>query len=175
MNFLKKLSLLLVMFCFSNCEKDKNTNTLKIELDTVIKENDSIHIYYKEDSTIDFNENQSFWKTVNGISKNQKINFIFPDSIHPKQLRLDFGNSINQKEVVINQITFKYKKEVFSLQGKEIYYYFRIDDSVTELDKNLGVLKRKDTLQTRGPSLYPKGNKLIELLTILYKKEDNAK
>lgn len=175
MNFFKKLSLLLLMFCFSNCEKDKNTNTLKIELDTVIKENDSIHIYYKDDSTIDFNENQSFWKVVNGISKNQKINFIFPDSIHPKQLRLDFGNSINQKEVVINQITFKYKKEVFSLQGKEIYYYFRIDDSVTELDKNLGVLKRKDTLQTRGPSLYPKGNKLIEQLTILYKKGDNAK
>lgn len=175
MNFFKKLSLLLLMFCFSNCEKDKNTNTLKIELDTVIKENDSIHIYYKDDSTIDFNENQSFWKVVNGISKNQKINLIFPDSIHPKQLRLDFGNSINQKEVVINQITFKYKKEVFSLQGKEIYYYFRIDDSVTELDKNLGVLKRKDTLQTRGPSLYPKGNKLIEQLTILYKKGDNAK
>ena len=72
MNFFKKLSILLMMFCFSNCEKDKNTNTLKIELDTVIKENDSIHIYYKEDSSIDFNENQSFWKTVNGISKNQK-------------------------------------------------------------------------------------------------------
>lgn len=154
----KTIPLLLLYF---SCTQTKETTTLKIEIDTVIQESDSIHVFYTTNQSIDFNENQSFWKVVNGSSKNQKIEIEFPKDTLPKQLRIDFGNSIHQKEIVLNKIDIQYKSNRLTLQGKEIYYYFRIDESVTELDKELGILKRKDSLQTRGPSLYPKGNQLF--------------
>jgi hypothetical protein len=170
---MKKISLLL-LFCFS-CTQPKETTTLKIEIDTVIQKKDSIHVFYTTNQSIEFNETDSFWKKVNGSKKNQKITLLFPKDTLPKQIRIDFGNSIKQQEIILNKIDFQYKDKHFSLLGKEIYYYFRIDESVTELDKELGALKRKDSSQTRGPSLYPKGNKLTEQLNLLYKKEADVK
>ncbi|WP_445709944.1 hypothetical protein [Flavobacterium sp.] len=153
----------LLLLCFS-CTQPKETTTLKIEIDTVIKESDSIHVFYTKNSTLEFNENSSFWEKVNGSDKNQKIILQFPKDTFPKQIRIDFGNNIKQQEIVLNKINFQFKNKSFSLLGKEIYYYFRIDESVTELNKGLGVLKRRNSLQTRGPSLYPKGDNLFNKL-----------
>ncbi|KIX20495.1 hypothetical protein SY27_11295 [Flavobacterium sp. 316] len=147
------------------CSNSNTTNKFLLKIDSVIQETDSIHVFYTTNSTIEFNEKASFWKKVNGSSKNQKIEFLFPDTILPKQIRMDLGNNINQQEIVLNKVDFQYKNKSFSLQGKEIYYYFRIDESVTELDKELGTLKRRDSLQARGPSLYPKGDNLFNKLS----------
>lgn len=154
---------ILTLFIFTSC-KCETTYNFKVEIEIVMQESDSLHIFYKDNNSIDFDENQSFWKVVNGSSKNQKIEIEFPKDTLPKQLRIDFGNSIHQKEIVLNKIDIQYKNNRLTLQGKEIYYYFRIDESVTELDKELGILKRKDSLQTRGPSLYPKGYQLFDKL-----------
>lgn len=164
MKIVKSVTLFLFCFLLLFCTKNTKVNQFKLQLDCVIKNSDSIHVFYTTNQSIDFNETNSFWKKVNGSEKNQKIEFLFPDTIHPKQIRIDLGNNINQQEIVLNKVDFQYKNENFSLQGKEIYYYFRIDESITKLDKELGVLKRKDSLQTRGPSLYPKGDNLFKLL-----------
>ena len=139
-----------------------------MNLDVVLRENDSIHIYYTKNASVTFIEKQSFWKKVAGSKKNQTVSVIFPDSIIPKQIRIDFGRNIKQPEIILNEITFAYREKKFSAKGEEIYNLFRVDESNTEIDKLTGSLKRKIPTQNSGPSLYPKGNKLNNRLIQLY-------
>jgi len=168
MNFFKTICVLLIFAFFTNCENKEKTNSLKMNLDVVIKENDSIQIYYTKNTSIAFVEEQSFWKKVLGSKKNQTISVIFPDSILPKQIRIDFGRNIKQSEIILNEITFSYKEKSFSAKGEEIYHLFRIDESNTQIDKLIGSIKRKISTQSTGPSLYPKGNKLNNRLNRMY-------
>jgi hypothetical protein len=168
MNFFKTACILLILTFFTNCENKEKTNSLKMNLDVVIRENDSIQIYYTKNTSINFVEEQSFWKKIAGSKKNQTISLDFPDSIQPKQIRIDFGRNIKQPEIILNEITFAYKGKSFSAKGEEIYHLFRIDESNTEIDKLIGSLKRKTPTQSTGPSLYPKGNKLNNKLNQMY-------
>ncbi len=168
MNFFKTACILLILTFFTNCENKEKTNSLKMNLDVVIRENDSIQIYYTKNTSIDFVEEQSFWKKISGSKKNQTISVDFPDSIQPKQIRIDFGRNIKQPEIILNEITFTYKEKSFSVKGEEIYFLFRVDESNTVIDKLVGSLKRKEPNQATGPSLYPKGDKLYNKLSQLY-------
>lgn len=171
MKIYKGISLIL-LFCFSiGCEDSQKKNHLSIEIDAIIKENDSIQVFYTTDNSINFNENQTFWKKVNGNKKNQIISMHFPDTIKPKQLRMDFGRNIKQQEIVLNEIIFSYKEKNFSAKGEEIYRLFRVDNSNTSIDKLTGSLKRKDTSKINGPSLYPYSDKVHKTLVLLYSKK----
>lgn len=152
------------LFALIGCQKHSKTTDFKIDLDVLIKENDSLHVFYTTTKSIDFNETDSFWKKIKGSKKNQIITLNFPDTIAPKQVRIDFGNNAEQKEIVLNEITFLYKKKLLNSKGKDIYRYFRVDESNTILDKHTGILKRRDTLEAKGPSLYPNGDFLYEKL-----------
>ena len=156
------------MLLFFNCENNNNTNQLVVNIDAVIQQPDSINVYYTKSKDINFTDEQSFWTKVTGNKKNQNIQIVFPDSILPKQIRLDFGKNIAQKDIVLNKISFSYKNKNFSAKGKEIFYIFREDQNNTIVDKSIGSIKRKNPKQENGPSLYPKGDKLFNRLNQLY-------
>lgn len=171
MKTIKILSLVTVLLLFFNCENNNNTNQLVVDIDAVIQKSDSINVYYTKSKDINFKDEQSFWIKVAGNKKNQNIQIVFPDSIQPKQIRLDFGRNISQKDVVLNKMDFAYKNKNFSVKGKEIFYIFRVDENNTIADKLNGSIKRKDPKQVNGPSLYPKGDKLFNRLNQLYSKK----
>jgi hypothetical protein len=153
---------------FLNCHKKDNNNQLAMYIDAVIQQSDSINVYYTNNKSIEFIDKQSFWTKVTGNKKNQNIQIVFPDSILPKQIRLDFGKNIAQKDIVLNKISFIYKNKNFSAKGKEIFYIFREDQNNTIVDKLNGSINRKNPKQINGPSLYPKGDKLYNRLNQLY-------
>ncbi len=165
---MKKLLLFIVLSVLFACGKKKNVNNFYVNLDVVIQESDSIRVFYKTDGKINFNEKDAFWTKVKGNKKNQVINIKFPKDILPNQLRIDFGNNPSQPEIIINKLECVYKTNSFALKGKEVYLLLRVDENNTILDKDLGLLKRKNLNQKNGPSLYPVGNKLklrLEKLT----------
>lgn len=165
---IKKVYLFFSLVLLASCNNITNTNSLVLSIDAVIQKSDSINLYYTINNTINFNDKQSFWTKVIGNNKNQNINIIFPDSIKPKQIRLDFGLNKKQPEIVLNKFTFSYKNKELSLKGKEIFNTFREDQNTTSLNKLEGSFKRKFFNQTTGPSLYPKGDKLYIILNKLY-------
>jgi hypothetical protein len=165
---IKHFTLSFIVTFLVACTNTKPAHSLKIDIDAVIQKPDSIAIYYTSTKSVEFYGEASYWLKVNGSRKNQRISFVFPDSIQPKQIRLDFGRSITQKEVVLNKIDFAYQNKKFSLKGKEIFYMFRIDENNTILDKLNGSIKRNTKDQINGPSLYPKGDKLFNKLNQLY-------
>lgn len=165
---IKGTTLFIILLLFVNCNKETKTTSLVLNIDAVIKTTDSINTYYTINNSIEFNDKQSFWIKVKGNKKNQKIQIIFPDTIQPKQIRLDFGRNIKQPEIIVNEMKFSYKGKDFTAKGEEIYYLFRVDDSNTTINKLTGSLKRKEKNQIIGPSLYPNGDKLYRKLNQLY-------
>ena len=159
---------LFASFFLISCKKESKTNSLVLDIDAVIQTTDSINVYYTTNRSIEFNDLQSFWTKVIGNKKNQNVQIIFPDTILPKQIRIDFGRNVSQKDIVLNKIDFAYKNKSFSVKGEEIYFLFRVDESNTVIDKLVGSLKRKEPNQATGPSLYPKGDKLYNKLSQLY-------
>jgi hypothetical protein len=160
----KCIVVLWLLFLLTACKKPRKDSDFNINMDLVLKQNDSIHTYYTTDGSIDFNETQSFWTKIKGSSNNQRVHIDFPDDIVPNQIRIDLGNNILQEVVVLNKLEFLYKSQSFTLKGKEIYRYMRVNESSTILDKNLGLLQRKNKKIKAGPSLYPNGNYLREKL-----------
>lgn len=157
-----------VFFLFVSCTYTTEHKSLELDMDVVIQKSDSINIYYSNSNSIRFDDLRSFWIKVKGNKKNQKIQIIFPDTIQPKQIRLDFGRNIKQPEIIVNEMKFSYKGKDFTAKGEEIYYLFRVDDSNTTINKLTGSLKRKEKNQIIGPSLYPNGDKLYRKLNQLY-------
>jgi len=168
MKSINLFSCLVINLLFFNCESKDIAHQLVFNIDAVIQKTDSINVYYTNNKSIEFIEKQSFWTKVIGSKKNQNIQIVFPDSIQPKQIRLDFGRNISQKEVILNKMDFTYKNKSFSVKGKEIFYIFRVDENNTVVDKRNGSINRKNPKQINGPSLYPKGDKLFKRLNQLY-------
>ncbi|MES2864786.1 MAG: hypothetical protein V4666_11750 [Bacteroidota bacterium] len=164
----KFILMFLIFFIVVSCDQENKTQSLVLSIEAIIEETDSINTYYNTNNDIDFTHSQSFWTKVKGSKKNQKIELIFPDSVQPRQIRLDFGRNIKQNDIVINKILMSYKDKNITLQAKEIFYTFRVDESNTTFDKLNGSIQRKSPKQINGPSLYPKGDKLYKKLNQLY-------
>ena len=164
------LLLLAVMIC---CEKPSETNNFSIKLDVIITKSDSIHTYYTTDGTIDFNEKYSFWTKVKGSKKNQEVTINFPPKVLPNQFRLDIGNRLLQDDIVLNKVELQYRKKKVVLKGKRIYDLLRVDVNNTLLDKDIGLLIRKNKKSKNGPSLYPIGDYLKVKLEQFKNKQNN--
>jgi len=164
--------ILLFSLCFlASCKSDVDNFSCKMNMDVVMKQNDSIQVFFTDDGTIHFNETQSFWVKVKGNTKNQMVAITFPKKIVPTQVRLDFGRNKKQEDIIFNKFEFVYRGKKFVAKGKEIYKYFRIDQSNTLFDEKTGALTRKDRSQLNGPSLYPNGyNLAVKLEELKFKK-----
>ncbi len=156
-----------------SCRKPSETANFKINLDVIITKDDSIHTYYTTDGTIDFNGENSFWTKVKGSKKNQEITINFPKNVLPNQFRLDIGNTLLQDDIVLNKVELKYQKKKLVLKGKKIYEILRVDVNNTLLDKDIGLLIRKNKKNNNGPSLYPNGDYLRLQLEKFKNKQNN--
>jgi hypothetical protein len=173
--FIKPVFIIVFLALFVSCKEDKDFHKVIIKVEAVIKENDSIRVFYTSDNTINFKEEKAVWKKITGSNKNQEITIEIPKNVEPNQLRIDFGKNTANQEIVLNKICVSYFESNFEAKGEEIYRYFRPDENNTTLDKKNGILKRKVPNQLNGPSIYPKGIKLKEQLNALYKKVENDK
>jgi len=130
-------------------------NLFRVSLDLLIQQDDTLHLYYTEDGTINFKEESSVWLTVKGNPASQKVTFELPKDVYPTQFRMDFGINNKNEEIILNAVTFDYKGNKLMLSDSNIFKYFRPDESVTILDPLRRSIKRKDPKQKGGGSLFP--------------------
>ena len=153
----------LMLFSFISCKKevekiekvDTTKELFKVSLDLLIKENDTLHLYYAGDMAEDYSEQNSIWLPVSGKAITQKITFNLPKEVLPTKLRIDFGVNRENKEIVLNTVAFNYYDKIFIANDSTIFNYFRPDESATTIDYDKRILKRKDSNSVKGPSLYP--------------------
>jgi hypothetical protein len=150
-------------------EKEVINNLFVITLDIIAKKNDNLHIYFTEDNTINFTEDKSAWHEIKGSEASQKAVFKLAEDLLPTNLRLDLGYGKNpeQKEIVVNSITFEYLNKTFVIKSNEIVNYFYPNKDNTILDAETGTLKRIKADQETAPSLYPHATLQDELLKLM--------
>ena len=99
------LGLLLAVALFS-CKKEDEAkqeidNKFKVTLNLLIQKNDTLHLYYTEDNSINFKEESSIWLSLPGKNEAQDLTFELPEDVFPTQFRLDLGvNQENEKMTV---------------------------------------------------------------------------
>ncbi|MEY2693400.1 MAG: hypothetical protein RIT03_1791 [Bacteroidota bacterium] len=134
---------------------DDTKDLFKVSLDLLLKKNDTLHLYYTEDGSINFTEESSVWLPVSGKETNQEVTFMLPKDVYPTELRMDFGVNGQQDDVLLNKVKLDYMDKSFVISDSLIYNYFRIDENVTVMDPKTKGLRRKDPKQRNGASLYP--------------------
>ncbi|MBG6111772.1 hypothetical protein IWX84_002660 [Flavobacterium sp. CG_9.10] len=156
------LSLSMIL-CLISCKKevkkeqkiDDTKNLFKVTLDLVIKKNDTLHLYYAQDSAEDYTEQSSIWLPVEGKEVRQQVTFNLPKDVLPIKVRFDFGVNRENKGIILNKVKFNYFDKQFIADETNIFNYFRADENATIIDYKTRSLKRKDPNSVKGASLYP--------------------
>lgn len=138
----------------ANAEEAVDTS-FKVTLNLNMKKNDTLHLYYTEDNTINFKEESSLWVSAAGSEQAQDMVFKLPDGVFPTQFRLDLGVNRENEKIKLNSIKFDYLKKSFLMNETTIFNYFRIDENVSIMDPQTKELGRKDPKVASGASLYP--------------------
>lgn len=122
---------LLMLALFSSCKDEKKEeakaapvlNNIQVTLDLVIKKDDSLQLFYKDEAIPAFNEENSIITPVKGSSERQEIVFNLPEEITPTELRFDIGNKEGQLPVVINNFKMQYKDAIYNSKDSTMLYF----------------------------------------------------
>lgn len=162
---MKKLVVLFAALAIVSCKDEKaaqpeaakpaEEQNFKVVLDVVMKKDDALHIYYTEDGSINFTEENSVWAEVKGAETSQKVTFNLPEEVIPSQLRIDFGWAKDQGEIVINSCEFKYYGKSWMVPGADFFKYFRPNEGNTIVNPANNSVKSLPNDGKVGPSAYP--------------------
>ncbi|MFY7666217.1 hypothetical protein [Flavobacterium sp.] len=146
MNIKGLLTFLLISATLFSCKDDKKSDaeqqkeevpTYSIVLNATVKQNDNLQLFFKEttDENTQFSEENSVRVDVVGSDQPQDIEFKLPVDAVANQLRLDFGMNKDQKDIVVNNFTMKFKEKSFTLSSADFFEYFIPDSTSVTVDK----------------------------------------
>ena len=135
--------------------KQEINNKFKVTLNLLIKKNDTLHLYYTEDNSINFKEESSIWLSLPGKNESQDITFELPEDVFPTQFRFDLGVNQENEKIKLNSVKFDYLDKSNLISESLLYNCFRINADNTTIDSVTKELSRKDPKTIAGPSLYP--------------------
>ncbi|RZJ34213.1 MAG: hypothetical protein EOO51_10670 [Flavobacterium sp.] len=174
-----KFLLLIVAFTVFACKEEKKpeaaepqkeevSQTMVVTLNATVKKDDSFHLFYTEDNSINFDEKQSMWVEFKGSDSAQDIVFKLPEDVLPTNFRLDFGLNKDQEDIVVNNFRVDYLGKTIDAKGPEFFTYFYPNEQCTKVDitKSL-VMPIKKGADYIGPMFYPQtvlNTKLSELV-----------
>jgi hypothetical protein len=134
----------------------KGNKFFEVTLNVVAKKDDTFHVYYTEDESINFDEKNSVWVGLKGKDTPQDIVFKLPEEVVPTHLRVDFGINKDQEKILMNNFKVTYFGKTFEAKGADFFNYFVPNKICTEIDAPaatiIPVKKDKDYV---GPMFYP--------------------
>lgn len=125
-------STLIFSMLFISCKDDKNTdvkdevvksNNFEVELDLVIKQDDSLQVFYRDQAIPSFGEENSLWIAVKGNDQPQTINFSIPEPIVPTHLRFDLSKNETQSPIVLNNFRMIFKDKKYEANDSTMVFF----------------------------------------------------
>jgi hypothetical protein len=175
----KIVSILAFTILFLSCKEEKKVQEpakqeepkkefFSVELDVTCPVKDDFVVYYTEDNTINFNEQNTYWNSVKGQPDLQKTVFNFKEEIIPTHIRLDFGINKEQKDIILEKFKLSFYGKSFKARGSDFLKYFAANDSIkTEVDEVKGTIKFiQNPKKYRTPFFYPQQTILDEIKKI---------
>jgi hypothetical protein len=123
---MKKATLLMLALLLFSCQKSSEAYEGNyLILKGIIQKNDEFQLFYSRSLFKEYNEKQSVKKRIKGSPNVQKIKFEIPNGFSPLRIRLDLGNNIDQKKIVIRGMTMYMceKKEYISKDNFNDFFF----------------------------------------------------
>lgn len=131
--------LTLVMFVACKNDKSPETNvetpekskeTFNVAFDLVIKKDDSLQLYYKDEAMKDWAFDKCVTSVIKGSDNVQQVMFALPEDVLPTDLRLDLGSNKSQTEVEIKNFKMKYYQKSFEAKDTLFFQYFYPNEQI---------------------------------------------
>lgn len=161
----------LLSFCSCKNEKDKDEvvvnnkpiETFDVALDVIVKQDDSLQLFYRDDTMPDYLEDKSVWAPVKGNNEVQHVFFNLPEDVIPAHIRLDFGKNKKQDPIEVKGFSMKYYDKVFQVKDTMFYQYFMPNEQI-EWDRKNAVAKTivKEG-KTYDPFFFPRETLVLEI------------
>jgi 4-amino-4-deoxy-L-arabinose transferase-like glycosyltransferase len=135
------------------------------EVSVIAPKDDNFTIYYTEDGTINFSEENAVWVAVEGKQRSQNVRFVLFQGKVPTNLRFDFGINKQQDYIILEQLILNYNNEMFKVKGSDFLNYFIENNTIkTEIDDEKGTIKFiTDPKNFYTPFYYPQQSILNEV------------
>lgn len=132
---------LLTLIATVSCKNEKNEteidepkkvelNHFKATLDLVVKQDDSLQLFYMDEVIPGFNEENSVWVYVKGSENSQEITFDIPEGVIPSNLRFDISKNENQEPIVLSNFKLQYQDKVYESKDSTMVNYFLPNDQI---------------------------------------------
>lgn len=126
------LAILTIFITLTSCKEEekevviveKPKETFKVGLKLIIKEDDSLQIYYKDSSMDDWGFDKFVTQVVKGRDEEQEVIFNLPENLLPTELRFDMGTNTSQREVEIKSFSMQYLDKSFIANDTLFFQYF---------------------------------------------------
>lgn len=103
-----------VLFFLNSCRRQKeNKNEFVATIYLKCHNNNSFQLFYKLITDDRYTEEFSIRKNLNGSANIQKLVFVLPKGIKPKNIRFDLGENENDS-ITITNISFQYKNKIIN-------------------------------------------------------------
>lgn len=131
---MNKIFLLVIgVFSLMSCKEEKEEskpvekeikNNFTLTVNAVVEKDDVFQLFYNEDDSSVFPDEQSLLVTFKGSPNAQNIVFELPEHVTPKKFRFDVGSNSTQKVIKINNLNIKYLEKNFDIKKAEFKDYF---------------------------------------------------
>ncbi len=155
----KYLAIALLFIGLVSCKDEKKVpnqgdttklpETFDVTFNITVQKDDTFHLLYTEDSTLNFSDDKSIAVLVKGSSNPQDILFKMPVNVLPTNIRLDFGQNKEQGDILVNSMKAKYFTKVYEIKENVVKSSFYFNDfQLTYDDKTKavrGVISKEGT------------------------------
>jgi hypothetical protein len=125
-------SSLILSILLMSCKDDKKldvkdevvkSNNFEVELDIVIKQDDSLQVFYRDEAIPTFGEDNSIWIAVKGKNEVQTVNFVIPEPIVPTHLRFDLSKNEVQNPIVLNNFRMMFEGKSYEANDSTMVFF----------------------------------------------------
>ena len=120
---------------FASCNQEKKevvtdekpepkVETFDVTVEVIVKKDDDLIVYYRDETNEWFDEDHAIWKNVKGSDQVQTLTFSLPEAVLPNNLRFDFSKNPEQEPVKILKIKISYLGKTFEVNEENMGKYF---------------------------------------------------
>lgn len=110
--------------------EEVKANTFDVTVDLILKKDDELVLFYKDESISYFVEDMTVWAGLKGSNAVQTAKFSVPEGISPNNFRLDISSKKEQEPIVIKSIGFSFEGRSFSVKGEDLEKYFTTNEFI---------------------------------------------
>ncbi|MNQ83061.1 hypothetical protein D3C85_981310 [compost metagenome] len=104
--------------------EEVKANTFDVVVDLVIKKDDELILFYKDQSINYFDEKNTVYYGVKGKPESQTITFSVPEGVLPNDIRFDISSKKDQEPIKLNSITLSFEGRKFRINETDLLKYF---------------------------------------------------